>query len=181
MASTSPISSRASKHSSGEQRLVSARCRKPGFERVGAILPAVMLRFSNARRRGAAQCDRDRRREIVVDRADQVAAAVTSGPGCARDVERPRAPTVRSNQKRRKTLNLRAKKWWAWQGLNLRPLRCQHSALPLSYTPTRWDPAKVQLRWRPGEIRRPASGVDATSAAAFRRRAYFSQEVKRPV
>ena len=27
-------------------------------------------------------------------------------------------------------------KWWAWQGLNLRPLRCQHSALPLSYTPT---------------------------------------------
>lgn len=25
--------------------------------------------------------------------------------------------------------------WWAWQGLNLRPLRCQHSALPLSYTP----------------------------------------------
>ncbi len=27
-------------------------------------------------------------------------------------------------------------RWWAWQGLNLRPLRCQHSALPLSYTPT---------------------------------------------
>src|SRR6266542_2989849 len=30
----------------------------------------------------------------------------------------------------------RGGKWWAWQGLNLRPLRCQHSALPLSYTPT---------------------------------------------
>jgi hypothetical protein len=30
---------------------------------------------------------------------------------------------------------LRQKQWWAWQGLNLRPLRCQHSALPLSYTP----------------------------------------------
>src|SRR6476661_4314862 len=30
--------------------------------------------------------------------------------------------------------------WWAWQGLNLRPLRCQHSALPLSYTPTRRVP-----------------------------------------
>ena len=29
-----------------------------------------------------------------------------------------------------------ASEWWAWQGLNLRPLRCQHSALPLSYTPT---------------------------------------------
>ena len=27
--------------------------------------------------------------------------------------------------------------WWARQGLNLRPLRCQHSALPLSYAPTR--------------------------------------------
>ena len=26
-------------------------------------------------------------------------------------------------------------KWWAWQGLNLWPLRCQRSALPLSYTP----------------------------------------------
>src|SRR3954468_3073001 len=30
----------------------------------------------------------------------------------------------------------KGEKWWAWQGLNLRPLRCQHSALPLSYTPT---------------------------------------------
>ena len=26
--------------------------------------------------------------------------------------------------------------WWARQGLNLRPLRCEHSALPLSYAPT---------------------------------------------
>ena len=32
--------------------------------------------------------------------------------------------------------NFKWEKWWAWQGLNLRPLRCQHSALPLSYTPT---------------------------------------------
>src|SRR5689334_3102170 len=43
--------------------------------------------------------------------------------------------------------------WWAWQGLNLRPLRCQHSALPLSYTPTEevaltWamTPAQAQIR-----------------------------------
>src|SRR5690349_8696873 len=35
-------------------------------------------------------------------------------------------------------------KWWAWQGLNLRPLRCQHSALPLSYTPTE---VSLQARW----------------------------------
>ena len=27
-------------------------------------------------------------------------------------------------------------RWWAYQGSNLGPLRCQHSALPLSYTPT---------------------------------------------
>ena len=46
------------------------------------------------------------------------------------------------------------RKWWAWQGLNLRPLRCQHSALPLSYTPTRSVPVKVRLRQEPGEIRR---------------------------
>lgn len=26
-------------------------------------------------------------------------------------------------------------RWWAYQGSNLGPLRCQHSALPLSYTP----------------------------------------------
>jgi hypothetical protein len=30
----------------------------------------------------------------------------------------------------------REKAWWAQQGLNLRPLRCEHSALPLSYAPT---------------------------------------------
>jgi hypothetical protein len=24
------------------------------------------------------------------------------------------------------------RKWWAWQGLNLRPLRCQHTALRLN-------------------------------------------------
>jgi hypothetical protein len=24
-------------------------------------------------------------------------------------------------------MTMKGKKWWAWQGLNLRPLRCQHS------------------------------------------------------
>src|SRR5690348_2773607 len=38
------------------------------------------------------------------------------------------------------------KKWWAWQGLNLRPLRCQHSALPLSYTPTRVSRCGLERR-----------------------------------
>jgi hypothetical protein len=34
--------------------------------------------------------------------------------------------------------------WWARQGLNLWPLPCEGSALPLSYAPTplRWKPAK---------------------------------------
>jgi hypothetical protein len=25
-------------------------------------------------------------------------------------------------------MTMKGKKWWAWQGLNLRPLRCQHNA-----------------------------------------------------
>jgi hypothetical protein len=39
-------------------------------------------------------------------------------------------------------------KWWAWQGLNLRPLRCQHSALPLSYTPTLRFPNARRDGWQ---------------------------------
>ena len=52
----------------------------------------------------------------------------------------PRATWRRQRLQRFKNRCFLGKKWWAWQGLNLRPLRCQHSALPLSYTPTRWDP-----------------------------------------
>jgi hypothetical protein len=26
-------------------------------------------------------------------------------------------------------MTMKGKEWWAWQGLNLRPLRCQHSAV----------------------------------------------------
>ncbi len=37
---------------------------------------------------------------------------------------------------REKILSFNGFGWWARQGLNLRPLRCQHSALPLSYAPT---------------------------------------------
>ena len=40
--------------------------------------------------------------------------------------------------------NFKWEKWWAWQGLNLRPLRCQHSALPLSYTPTRGSAGTIR-------------------------------------
>ncbi|MEA3016590.1 MAG: hypothetical protein QOI38_1312, partial [Sphingomonadales bacterium] len=49
--------------------------------------------------------------------------------GPRRNLQNGRAADIRS-------LPVLFEKWWAWQGLNLRPLRCQHSALPLSYTPT---------------------------------------------
>src|SRR3954467_7443530 len=39
------------------------------------------------------------------------------------------------------------KAWWARQGLNLRPPRCEHGALPLSYAPTP-VPAKAALSGR---------------------------------
>ncbi len=47
---------------------------------------------------------------------------------------RPRSVRAREGEKNGPKSG--GKTWWAWQGLNLRPLRCQHSALPLSYTPT---------------------------------------------
>ena len=53
--------------------------------------------------------------------------------------------------------SFKGRKWWAWQGLNLRPLRCQHSALPLSYTPTTGDLA-VALRLRKA-LRRVATNL----------------------
>ena len=39
-----------------------------------------------------------------------------------------------------------AKAWWARQGLNLRPPRCEHGALPLSYAPT--PGAKAAQAWQ---------------------------------
>src|SRR3546814_11629211 len=43
---------------------------------------------------------------------------------------------LRATKNPAKPLIWRGFRWWAWPGLNLLPLRCQHSALPLSYTPT---------------------------------------------
>lgn len=56
-------------------------------------------------------------------------------------------------------LERRRGKWWAWQGLNLRPLRCQHSALPLSYTPTLIFKSSSRSRM----TRREPSGSGANS------------------
>jgi hypothetical protein len=52
-----------------------------------------------------------------------------------KDAQRKRSDAMRRYHDQL-SKRLQAGKWWAWQGLNLRPLRCQHSALPLSYTPT---------------------------------------------
>src|SRR5690606_32863556 len=62
----------------------------------------------------------------------------------ARSVTRRAAIWQRAWPERKNAANpwgWRRFEWWAWQGLNLRPLRCQHSALPLSYTPIRWGDA----------------------------------------
>lgn len=48
--------------------------------------------------------------------------------------------------------------WWAWLGLNQRPLRCERNALPLSYTPskeTKFIHAPPAKRNRHGRGSRP--------------------------
>src|SRR6185369_1422406 len=50
-----------------------------------------------------------------------------------------------ANRARPKSLVSLRKRWWARQGLNLRPLPCEGSALPLSYAP---DLALVYRRKR---------------------------------
>ena len=47
----------------------------------------------------------------------------------------PISDTAQTQKSPGNSLSYQGFLWWAWQGLNLRPLRCQHSALPLSYTP----------------------------------------------
>src|SRR6059058_3666555 len=54
--------------------------------------------------------------------------------------------------------------WWARQGLNLRPLRCEHSALPLSYAPT--PVSKVQPEGCAGVLSRPFRTCPASRNAA---------------
>src|SRR5881392_3656615 len=56
-------------------------------------------------------------------------------------------------------------KWWAWQGLNLRPLRCQHSALPLSYTPTK---GKRAISRRIGRAQARSASASEAAAHAIR-------------
>ena len=50
------------------------------------------------------------------------------------------------------------RRWWARQGLNLRPLRCQHSALPLSYAPTVGSNRRAGLVAQPAFRPGPAQG-----------------------
>ena len=69
-------------------------------------------------------------------------------------------------------------KWWARLGLNQRPLRCQHSALPLSYAPRgrrRWCRAgtsafsRIARPWQGRRGAWPGSGRAAAWAGADNR------------
>ena len=56
---------------------------------------------------------------------------------------------------------MESKAWWARQGLNLRPPRCEHGALPLSYAPT----PSCRSVWRPRTRQMGPSGPAVNSGA----------------
>ena len=56
-------------------------------------------------------------------------------------------PAMHANCRILRVRNL--KKWWARLGLNQRPLRCERSALPLSYAPLFW-PSRRDIAVRRG-------------------------------
>ncbi len=70
-------------------------------------------------------------------------AAAPAGPaprrGCAagpaRQAARAKAPAAGSGARFVRNHHIQLGKWWARQGSNLWPPRCQHGALPLSYAP----------------------------------------------
>src|SRR3712207_3769338 len=69
-----------------------------------------------------------------------------------------------------KGTRVHGRKWWARLGLNQRPLRCQRSALPLSYAPEkrRLEPNRASSRFtREGAIYRLERG-DASRIGAVR-------------
>ncbi len=78
---------------------------------------------------------RDGIEDVVADLTRKAGAALY--PSCTR-VSPDFQTTSRCSEREPQSQEIEYKrgKWWARQGLNLRPLRCQHSALPLSYAPT---------------------------------------------
>src|SRR3546814_15650110 len=55
---------------------------------------------------------------------------------CSSDLHRPQQePPQKRRAGTRITRPALLENWWARLGLNQRPLRCEHSALPLSYAP----------------------------------------------
>src|SRR5215213_2525986 len=75
----------------------------------------------------------------------------------------------------------REKKWWAWQGLNLRPLRCQHSALPLSYTPTARGQAAHLESAASSRKHLIGQGAAALNSSAWRLSALVGARCTRPL
>ena len=78
-------------------------------------------------------------------------------------------------------------KWWARLGLNQRPLRCQHSALPLSYAPDQLpalNPKTKLLTRRPEEAGYPAFGSAVqppNRAQLINRTSFGRQAVTSPI
>jgi hypothetical protein len=94
----------------------------------------------------------------VADARQRLACRSSDGQRCDARVtgsRRTPAPAAARQSLARGHACTKGGKWWAWQGLNLRPLRCQHSALPLSYTPTR-DPVGSSPS---GTAAQPCSGA----------------------
>ena len=82
-------------------------------------------------------------RDMMPDRG---LAPLQKKPKCRRELSQNRGkkcpicapgdgPLLNARALRRKFILFQLDKWWARLGLNQRPLRCQRSALPLSYAP----------------------------------------------
>ena len=106
-------------------------------------LPASRSPVSHPARLGEGAADPFRLNPAGEQRQSGVGAASAEpcrgwtaepAPAGAKGANLRRAPNAKGPGKSR-DFRGPCMKWWAWQGLNLRPLRCQHSALPLSYAP----------------------------------------------
>lgn len=104
------------------RQLLIRRLRREGFEDiVTALLECIVWLL---RRYG---------RQLAGHTEAEAAAASAAVPDVASLGRQP----INGDTSSRTPRPARIRKWWAWQGLNLRPLPCQGSALPLSYTPAR--------------------------------------------
>ena len=80
--------------------------------------------------------------------------------GCTETNKSTVQPDIKDNEKETPCLQIEKRpdhqirpfgfSWWAQQGLNLRPLPCEGSALPLSYAPVLW---LVQVAEQPHKVK----------------------------